>query len=577
MILKLMLKICVCWQVLLVRLVDSITEAGKDPTRIDLHRSCAELFESDLWASKSWMTHRTTSITAECSLHHSFFPFLETRHGAADRDAKVWRIYSAIGFYESDVDELPIVPRPYCGTTGTSSARVGPSGAEAEATHWNAGELQGDCAFASLPPPIYWRYESWAQWYEQGRGRQFFPLVLNSRRRIGEHPTAASGNVDDPLFFNSLPYLFVIGAQKGGTTHLRRILSRHPRLFSIPGDGRFFQWPRLSVLQESAAAYAPGSRSRTFNETLFMTYSTKFAFDHRLLLSDSGKNDNVAIKGQSEPLFFDSTPYYLVSPFAPLQISSILPHARFVVLLREPSERFLSNMRMELCRVGVGKRGNQSDTNVSGRGLDYTTIEEYMVNAGFYRPGELVRYLNQHATMTVPHMKRACHTGSPGWTSLWSCMALRSSMMPLAKGLYAELLQMWFRCFKRHQFYITQSEMYFKNPSWELESLLAFAGLSGSHEFGHSPGLLTNERWPVGVDKPCQQGHDMGINSLLELFMGSAHDPTSEFGGLDALLEFYAGDKEKLGVLLGDDFAWRPWGKDQGGLRGGAYHGAHVE
>ena len=127
-------------EILLVRRVHSVIETS------DLvHPSCAELFESDFWASKNWMTHRATALTAECSLHGSFFPFLETRHGAVDYDAKVWRIYSAAGFHESDLNDLPKVPRPYCGCTGVVTG----------AMYAGTGKSQGGCAFTSLSPPSY--------------------------------------------------------------------------------------------------------------------------------------------------------------------------------------------------------------------------------------------------------------------------------------------------------------------------------------------------------------------------------------------------------------------------------------
>ena len=113
----------------------------------------------------------------------------------------------------------------------------------------------------------------------------------------------------------------------------------------------------------------------------------------------------------------------------------ILPYARIVVLLRRPEERFLSNLRMELCRAGGGGgTGINSRAGDEGGGGLGSGLEEYLVNEGFHRPGQLVRYLDLHKFTTLPQVTSWCNVDPPSWTSLWSCMALRCSMMPLTRG-----------------------------------------------------------------------------------------------------------------------------------------------
>ena len=107
------------------------------------------------------------------------------------------------------------------------------------------------------------------------------------------------------------------------------------------------------------------------------------------------------------------------------QLATMLPYARLVVLLREPAERFRSNLKMELCRVSTG----------SVRPID---IETHLLNEGFFIKGQFDEYLHSHRT-TLGHVQHWCSIFDceSNYARLWRCLALRSTMMPLVTAMTA--------------------------------------------------------------------------------------------------------------------------------------------
>ena len=102
-----------------------------------------------------------------------------------------------------------------------------------------------------------------------------------------------------------LPTFLTLGAQKGGTTTLHRLLAQHPQVF-LPACKEVHYFSLHS--QRGVSWYA----------------------DHF----------NAARPDQR---CGDITPYYLFHPQAPRRIRSALPDARLLILLRDPVERLLSH------------------------------------------------------------------------------------------------------------------------------------------------------------------------------------------------------------------------------------------
>jgi len=117
------------------------------------------------------------------------------------------------------------------------------------------------------------------------------------------------------------PSIFVIGAQKAGTTTLHGHLGRHPQVSA----------PIVKEIHYYDVAYSRGRR----------WYDAHFP-----LVSESGE----------ARLTFDTTPYYLFHPDVPRRLKRDFPNARIIALLRDPIERAWSHYWHEYAR-GFEKLG----------------------------------------------------------------------------------------------------------------------------------------------------------------------------------------------------------------------------
>jgi hypothetical protein len=101
-----------------------------------------------------------------------------------------------------------------------------------------------------------------------------------------------------------LPSFLIVGAQKAGTTFLHGCLARHPQVAMAPGETRFFQDPYYRPSTEPLEAlfrHARGARAAGI-----------------------------------------ARPDYLARPECAERIHQMLPHARLLVILRDPVERAIS-------------------------------------------------------------------------------------------------------------------------------------------------------------------------------------------------------------------------------------------
>src|SRR5918999_4186439 len=122
-----------------------------------------------------------------------------------------------------------------------------------------------------------------------------------------------------------LPDFLLIGTKRGGTTSLFRYLTQHPEVApifpSVQGikDVRFFD-----------SNFGKGT----------VWYRSHFPMRlHRLYVERLERGRLVA---------GESTPYYLFHPHAPGRAHQVVPHARLVVLLRNPIDRAYSHYKDEV-------------------------------------------------------------------------------------------------------------------------------------------------------------------------------------------------------------------------------------
>jgi len=102
-----------------------------------------------------------------------------------------------------------------------------------------------------------------------------------------------------------LPSFLIIGAQKAATTFVQQCLAEHPDVFMAPGETSYFEDPDY--------------------------HETKREEFEKLFKNASGKKA-IGIK----------RPSYLTKQECPLRIKQIIPHAKLIVILREPIERTIS-------------------------------------------------------------------------------------------------------------------------------------------------------------------------------------------------------------------------------------------
>ncbi len=120
----------------------------------------------------------------------------------------------------------------------------------------------------------------------------------------------------------ALPDFLVIGAPKAGTTALHAALARHPALFmSAVKEPKYF-------LTEGAPPTRGGpGDAKTYREYVWRRD------DYEALFDDAPPG---ALRGES-------TPFYLYDRAAQRRIHDLIPHARLIVVLRDPVERAHSN------------------------------------------------------------------------------------------------------------------------------------------------------------------------------------------------------------------------------------------
>jgi Sulfotransferase domain len=229
-----------------------------------------------------------------------------------------------------------------------------------------------------------------------------------------------------------LPSFIIIGAQRSGTTSLYQYLAEHPGIASAATKevhffatryGRGISWYRGHFPTRASAERA---RRRT----------------------------------GFEPIAGEATPYYLFHPLSPERIAHDLPFAKFIVMLREPVSRAISQYQHE-------------------RSLG---AEDLSINDAFAR--ESARLEGEHdRIMSDPTYHSYSHQHH----------SYRS------RGQYAEQLERWFAVFPRERFLILETGRFFKDPETGYSDVQRFLGVpvQRRRDFG---AYNTSSRTQIGED-----------------------------------------------------------------------------
>jgi hypothetical protein len=211
----------------------------------------------------------------------------------------------------------------------------------------------------------------------------------------------------------ALPVLIVIGAQKAGTTSFYHYLSQHSGVVT----------PLFKEIHYFDNNYKRG----------IDWYRAHFA--RRSDLTRDGR------------LTFEASPYYLFHPEVPKRIATDLPHAKFVVMLRNPIARAHSHYWHE-------KRLGHETLSFEGA----VAAEEERLNGA-------EEALSDGRDFSFNH----------------------SHFSYASRGKYVEQLNRWLKYFDKERFLFIKSERFFSEPRAEMQRAAEFMGIAAFPQIDWTP------------------------------------------------------------------------------------------
>lgn len=207
-----------------------------------------------------------------------------------------------------------------------------------------------------------------------------------------------------------LPTFVIIGAQRSGTTSLYQYLAEHPAIaaaatkevhFFDTRYGRGLSWYRGHFPTRASAER--GRRRTGF-----------------------------------EPIAGEASPYYLFHPLAAERIARDLPFAKFIVMLRDPVSRAVSQYQHE-----------------RSLGAEDLGMEDAFAQEPARLAGEAERIISDPSYNSHSHQHHSY----------------------LSRGQYAEQLERWFAVFPRERFLILETRSFFKDPETGFGDVQRFLGI----------------------------------------------------------------------------------------------------
>ena len=216
--------------------------------------------------------------------------------------------------------------------------------------------------------------------------------------------------------FRPLPDYLIIGTHRAGTTSLHECLLEHPCV--APGfpavqqikGVRFFD----EHYHEGADWYRSHFPTRAYRQWILQRYGRP------------------ALAG-------DASPYYLFHPLAAERAARLVPHARLIVLVRNPIDRAYSHWRRER------RDGTEP----------LATFEQALAAEPDRLAGETLRILSNDRYYSYAH----------------------ENFSYLTQGLYMKALDAWLRHFRREQIHVEVSERFSAEPQRVYDRVLQFLGL----------------------------------------------------------------------------------------------------
>lgn len=242
-----------------------------------------------------------------------------------------------------------------------------------------------------------------------------------------------------------LPDVLIIGTQKGGTTSLAHYLAQHPQVVA----------PRCKEVHFFDLDYERGVG----------WYRSHFPVSVASRLKSWMHLGLAAI---------DASPYYLFHPRAAERAFQLLPHARIIIMLRDPGRRAYSHYQHA---VRHGHEFLSFDGALEAEEARLSGDSEKFAADPFYRS-----FNHQHFSY-------------------------------VSRGMYRQQISQWLQFYSPQQVLVLSSELFFRNPAAEYRRVLDFLGLRA---------------WNLPEYKPKHQGKYEGISPAVESRLCEFFEPHNE-------------------------------------------------
>ena len=152
------------------------------------------------------------------------------------------------------------------------------------------------------------------------------------------------------------PNFFIVGAGKAGTTSLYRYLQQHPQIYMSP-----IKEPSFFASEVQIENLTPAFRRHVRRQSAGLPNPLGW------LVLDWDAYQRLFAGVQNEIAIGEATPSYLWSPTAAANIHARIPHAKIIMILRDPAERAYSQYLHQLSE-GLTRYSFRRQIELAARG-----------------------------------------------------------------------------------------------------------------------------------------------------------------------------------------------------------------
>ena len=253
-----------------------------------------------------------------------------------------------------------------------------------------------------------------------------------------------------------LPYFFILASQKSGTSDLYRKVVLHPQISSNKKEfhwwnrARFVPYPKHPRINFSQYMDWYNSSTKQMNDVVI---DKEYGPYHPLVFGDGTASSLYdQLEWRKIPQNFGLTKPAVISADV---IKHVLPKAKFLVILRNPTERLYSDY-----------------TYYNERRSDSNKFHE-KVAKGISWFQDCLAHKVQKQGSCLYDFPEYVNVSKPGWhpDTSWD------PVIRLRAGLYSEFLIDWFNVFPRDQFHVFTLEEFSRDTVTKLQHIYKFLDL----------------------------------------------------------------------------------------------------